>query len=103
MCESGGTMKSILFLLPLALLAQDKQPPLPALTACGAAGEAEILCGTRSPEDIEIAPDGKQLLVSQMVRNNPAQGISVYDPLKKSFTKLTAKAEKAEHWGDATC
>ena len=49
-----------------AALAQSGAP-LPPLVACGtslaggAQAGAEILCGAKSPEDLELTPDGKEL------------------------------------------
>ena len=47
--------------------ARGPQPPAPPLMECGTHGDVEILCGTRSPEDLEETPDGKYLIVSQFV------------------------------------
>jgi hypothetical protein len=73
---------------------------------CGVHGELDIFCGTRSPEDLELAPDGKSLIVSQFV-NGPAgagvAGIMLFDPAKKTFTRLTPTAEPRKDWGDPTC
>jgi hypothetical protein len=63
-------MKSagILALLALAGVAGAQQggvPAPPPLMECGThSGDMEILCGTRSPEDLEPTPDGKFLIVS---------------------------------------
>jgi hypothetical protein len=38
------------------------QSTAPPLMTCGAHGDIEILCGTRSPEDLELTPDGKYLV-----------------------------------------
>ena len=43
-------------------------PPAPPLMECGVHGDIDILCGTRSPEDLELTPNGKSLIVSQFVR-----------------------------------
>ena len=70
-------------------------------------GGIEVICGTHSPEDLELAPDGKHLLVSQFVNNRgvagPGAGLSLFDPVAKTFTKLTATAEPLKDWGDAAC
>lgn len=48
-----------------AVYAQQRSPALqPALMECGMGGAVEIICGTHSPEDMEPAPDGRQLIVS---------------------------------------
>jgi hypothetical protein len=96
---------SILAAIALAGLAQGqpKQAPQPPLLACGAHGDAEILCGTRSPEDIELTPDNKSLLVSQFVRNGPGAGIALYDLAKKTYSLMPVTEEARKDWGDASC
>ena len=98
-------MKPILVLGLLAgcpaLFAQPKGPPPPPLLACGQQGNVDIVCGTRSPEDLELAPDGKSVLVSQMVRTGA--GISLFDPAKKSFSDLPVTVEPLKDWGDPAC
>ena len=54
--------------------AQQKGPAQPSLSACGVNGDVEIICGTRSPEDMELTPDGKFLIVAQFVNNRGAAG-----------------------------
>jgi hypothetical protein len=81
---------------------QGKQPPLPPLLECGTHADADILCGTHSPEDLELTPDGKDIIVSQFARNSDA-GFSLFDPAKKTFTKMTVTAEPLKDWGDAAC
>ena len=58
--------------------------------ACGTHGDIEIICGTRSPEDLELTPDGKSLIVSQFV-NGPAgagvAGLVLFDLAKKTLLR----------------
>ncbi|MGH9646695.1 MAG: hypothetical protein ACRD4E_07765, partial [Bryobacteraceae bacterium] len=67
---------ALLVLLAGAALASFAQaqgkggPPAPPLMECGVHGDIDIICGTRSPEDLELTPDGKSLIVSQFV-NGP--------------------------------
>ena len=81
-------------------------PPQPALMECGVHGDMEILCGTRSPEDLEMTPDGKSLIVSQFV-NGPAgrgiAGLMLFDPAKKTFSKIAVSADPRKDWGDPAC
>jgi sugar lactone lactonase YvrE len=81
-------------------------PPQPALMACGMHGDIDIICGTRSPEDLELTPDGKSLIVSQFV-NGPAgagvAGLVLFDLAKNTFTRITATAEPRKDWGDPAC
>ena len=96
------------FILPLLMLAtfasaQQAPPPQPPLLGCGVHGDYEVLCGTRSPEDIEVAPDGKHLIVSEFVRGAAGGGFSLFDPVKKTFTKIAITNEPLKDWGDAAC
>ncbi len=100
----------ILALLALAGVAGAQQgagPAPPPLMECGARnGDVEILCGTRSPEDLEPTPDGKFLIVSQFVNGRGGTGgagLVLFDPAKKTFTKMTVKDEPRKDWGDPAC
>ena len=88
-------------------LAQGKGgPPAPPLMACGTHGDIDILCGTRSPEDLELTPDGKSLLVSQFVNGPNGAGIAglmLFDLAKRTFTRITPTAEPRKDWGDPAC
>ena len=98
-------MKSILLLCLAAgfACAQQQQQPQPPLLDCGAQGKYEVLCGTQSPEDLELTPDGKDLIVSQFVRNGAGAGLTFFDPAKKTFTKIPITDEPLKDWGDASC
>ena len=85
------------------VLAQQKGAPAPPLAPCGKAGDVEIICGTVAPEDFELTPDGKFLIVSQFSRTAGQSGLSLFDPGKKTFTKLTPADEPQQGWGDAAC
>jgi hypothetical protein len=87
--------------------APQQQPPL---MECGTHGGLEVLCGTRSPEDLELTPDGKYLIVSQFVNGRggaPASGsgagLVLFDLAKKSYSKLAVSAEPRKDWGDPAC
>ncbi len=83
------------------------QPPAPPLMSCGVHGDIEVLCGTRSPEDLELTPDGKYLIATQFVnlgRNATAGfGMALYDLAKKTFTKMAVTDEPDKSWGDSAC
>ena len=89
----------------------DAQPqakqPAPPLMDCGTHGSFDIICGARSPEDLEATPDGKFLIVSQFL--NPARGggdaagLFLFDPARKTFTRMPVTAEPRKDWGDAAC
>jgi hypothetical protein len=81
-------------------------PPAPPLMACGVHGDIDILCGTRSPEDLELTPDGKSILVSQFV-NGPGgagvAGLMLFDLAKKTFIRIMPTAEPRKDWGEPAC
>jgi hypothetical protein len=91
--------------------AQPKAPPPPPLMDCGAHGNLEVLCGTRSPEDLELTPDGKYLIVPQFVtpRGNtpPGAGLTIFDLAAKTYGKLATITEpslkQGAAWGDSAC
>ncbi len=88
-----------------------KAPPPPPLMECGAHGDIEILCGTRSPEDLELTPDGKFLVVPNFVGagrgpanpNAPGPGIQLFDINAKTYAKLNITSEPRKDWGDDSC
>jgi hypothetical protein len=88
-------------------LAQGKGgPPAPPLMKCGVHGDIDIICGTRSPEDLEVTPDGKSLIVSQFVGGPAGAGVAglmLFDPAKKTFTRLAVSAEPRKDWGEPAC
>jgi hypothetical protein len=91
-----------------SILAQPKGPPLPPLVDCGTHGDAEVICGARGPEDLELTPDGKFLIVSQFGTPQPGAraigaGLMLFDPAKKSFTPMAISAEPLKDWGDPSC
>jgi hypothetical protein len=75
--------------------------------ACGAHGDIEVLCGTHSPEDLELTPDGKYLIATQFVNQgrtgSPGAGMALYDLAKKTFSKMAMTDEPDKSWGDAAC
>jgi hypothetical protein len=78
-----------------------QQQPAPPLLGCGTTNEGvEILCGTRSPEDLEATPDGKYLIVSEFVNGG---ALELFDVAKKSYSKLPVRVEARKDWGDAAC
>jgi hypothetical protein len=103
-------MRIVLVLVFVALFAQAQPgaPPLPPLIACGApAGAgAEILCGARSPEDLEVTPDGKALIVAQFVNfRTPGEraGIALFDLATKKYAPMPVTVAPDKTWGDAAC
>ena len=95
--------------LSLAQGQQKGTPPTPPLP-CGVQGDAEVICGTRGPEDLELTPDGKYLIVPQFVTGpggpgagSGAAGLYLFDIAQKTFQKLIATSEPLPDWGDSRC
>lgn len=102
----AGTMLSSL--LSSLAIAQPKAPPAPPLMECGAHGSIDIICGTRSPEDLELTPDGKYLIVAQFVNarggaNPGGAGLVLLDLAAKTYSKLPITDDSRKDWGDPTC
>src|ERR1700728_3422363 len=105
-------MKLLLFLLTTFVAgaqqpaARGPQPPPPPLMDCGTHGDVEILCGTRSPEDLEPTPDGKYLIAGQFVNGGgggAGAGLVLFDLAKKTYSKIPITSEPRKDWGDAAC
>jgi len=97
-----------LALLGVAEAQQPGAPPAaPPLMACGVHGDIEVLCGTRSPEDLELTPDGKYLIATQFVNlgrtGTAGFGMALFDLGKKTFTKMAVTDEPDKSWGDPAC
>ncbi|HEX5430610.1 MAG TPA: SMP-30/gluconolactonase/LRE family protein [Bryobacteraceae bacterium] len=86
-------------------LAQPQPRPQPPLMTCGMHGGVDIYCGTRSPEDLELTPDNKYLIVSQFVSGGAAKGagLSLFDISKGTFSPISISAHQRKDWGDPAC
>jgi SMP-30/Gluconolactonase/LRE-like region len=87
-----------------------QQPPAQSTTplmACGVHGEIEVLCGARQPEDLEIAPDGKFLIATEYLNQGrggaTSGGMMLFDPAKKTFSKMNVTVKPEKSWGDPMC
>ena len=81
-------------------------PPQPPLMDCGVHSDMDVICGTRSPEDLELTPDGKYIIVSQFVGGPAGAGVAglmLFDPAKKTFARMTPSADPRKDWGDPAC
>jgi hypothetical protein len=74
----------------------------PPTLDCGMQGEVEIICGTRAPEDFEITPDGRFLIVAKFGQVVD-QALDLFDLETQTFTALPLSAEKKAGWGSAAC
>jgi hypothetical protein len=84
-----------------------------AATDCAASGNLAPYCGLSNPEDLEVLPDGKGVLASDMHITMTATGIvgqpgtlKLLNPKTRAVTVLypSANAPKGRNdWGDASC
>jgi DNA-binding beta-propeller fold protein YncE len=74
----------------------------PDLLDCGTQGEAELICGTRAPEDFEITPDGKFLIVANFGRGDDV-ALDLFELDSQQFTEIALSAEQQAGWGDPAC
>lgn len=85
-------------------LAAQAQPGAnaPPQLDCGMQGDAEIICGTRAPEDFEITPDGRFLVIANFGQGEDFS-LDLMDLASKQFTELALSAEKTSGWGQQSC
>ena len=76
------------------------------LLPCEGVGEIEAHCGFTNPEDLVMAPGGRELIVSEMgvfMRDTPGE-LSVFDLDTQSRKPLRVEWDSpAEDWGEAGC
>jgi SMP-30/Gluconolactonase/LRE-like region len=97
-----------LFAAAVVLAQQPPAAPLPPLMACGspAANGAEVLCGAKSPEDLELTPDGKALIVAQFASfrsPNERVGVALFNLATKQYSPIAVTNAPDKAWGDAAC
>ncbi len=74
----------------------------PPLLDCGMQGTAEVVCGTRAPEDFEVTPDGKFLIVAKFGMGDD-QALDLFNLQAKTFAALPLSDEKKAGWGSPAC
>lgn len=90
-----------LLLLPFATYAQPGAEQ-PKMLNCGKQGNAEIICGTRAPEDFELTPDGKYLIVANFGKGDDAP-IDLFELATRKFANMPLSAEAKKNWGVVAC
>ncbi len=88
----------------LVAMATKAQPGAfnPPELACGIDGEVEMLCGTRAPEDFEVTPDGRYLLIANFGEGDDF-GLDIFNLETSEFSELTHIDKLQAGWGDARC
>ena len=100
---------SFFLLVVIAGLIAGCDSKLPAITDCVAAGNITPICKFTNPEDIEVLPDGKSLLISQMgnMEGTKPGNLVAYDThsgeLSPLFPTSASDTDKHSDWGDESC
>ena len=96
-----------LLLLALTFLApslSSAQPGAfrPPLLDCGRFEDAEMICGIRAPENFEVTPDGRYLIIAKFGQgdDNP---IDLFNLQTQAFTAMTITDAPQPGWGDPAC
>lgn len=97
----------LLFAIGLAGVMAQPQTAGQTLMTCGIHGEIEVLCGSRQPEDLERAPDGRFLIATEYLnqgRGGASGGIPVlFDLATKTFSRMLVTVQPDKSWGDSAC
>lgn len=99
-------MRISVFLLGCLLVVLGACSAPPPVSGCAAEGELEPVCGFNNPEDIELLPDGRTLLISEMgTMDGSAPGsLSLFDTQSGVITRLPRFTDAAAAgWGDPRC
>lgn len=75
------------------------------ITGCEAAADKTPLCGWQRPEDMELLPDGKTLIVSEMAKGHGEVpgALSLLDTISGSKQALPMAVANKEFWGESGC
>ncbi|MBT6043604.1 MAG: WD40 repeat domain-containing protein [Gammaproteobacteria bacterium] len=102
-------MRKLFFtLLPLAFITFSfpgiAQPGAfrPPLLDCGQQGDAQMICGTRAPEDFEVTPDGRFLIVAKYGQGDDSP-LDLFDLATQEFTAISLSSEPLSGWGESAC
>lgn len=74
----------------------------PPLLDCGSAGDVDMICGIRAPEDFEVTPDGNYLIIAKfgMGDDHP---LALYNLRSGAFSDLAIGSDPQGGWGDPAC
>ena len=94
--------------IALALLPLGGCEPLPdAIAGCAPVDDLLPVCGFSRPEDLELLPDGRTLIISQMGSLDGAMpgSLVLFDTRGETITRLPQFASEAgeENWGSPEC
>jgi len=95
---------SLLIILSWLALPTHAQPGAfnPPLLDCGTDGDVDMICNTRAPEDFEVTPDGRYLIVAKF-GNGTDHPIDLYNLRTGAFSQLAISDDPQSGWGDPAC
>ena len=99
-------MRRFLIALVVVLLGACESGKRPPVSGCEAAGALVPVCGFQQPEDIELLPDGRTLLISEMgeADGSLAGALALYDTANGTITRLPSSVPAASaRWGADAC
>lgn len=99
-------MRISVFLLGCLLVVLGACSAPPPVSGCAAKGDLEPVCGFTNPEDIELLPDGRTLLISEMgsMDGSAPGSLSLFDTQTGVITRLPRFTDAAAiGWGDGSC
>ena len=77
-----------------------------AIAGCTPVGQLSPVCGFSRPEDLELLPDGRTLVISQMGSLDGAMpgSLVLFDTRGETITRLPQfTSAPGEHWGSSEC
>jgi hypothetical protein len=95
-----------LVLMTVGVARAQQAPPASPLLGCGDHPDLQVVCGVRAPEDLELTPDDRYLIVSQYAsfRNPGATTDLLLLDLKTRRLQLLPVTKKLlAGWGDPSC
>ena len=102
--DKDNTVKKTLLITAFLLAGCVERPQV--ISDCQGVAEREVLCGWQKPEDMELLPDGRHLVVSQMAagHGSVAGSLALLDT-RDGSKQVWPMAEVAvsDGWGDADC
>ncbi|MFL9888838.1 hypothetical protein PQR66_37830 [Paraburkholderia agricolaris] len=100
---------SVTFVLGLIFGVADpaiaKTPSDTAPPSCNPVGAISPVCGVHGPEDIELTPDARHLVISELPEHfdHPARGLMLMDLTTDHVAPLSISSKFEVGWGDPTC
>lgn len=76
-----------------------------APTSCNPVGAISPICGVHGPEDIELTPDRRHLVISELPEHfdHPARGLVLMDLATDHSAPLPISRQFESGWGDPSC